>query len=210
MFQFSHLTYWLPLCIGVVSLLSAGVTGHHGHGHGGHGHGAHHHGAHHHHAHPAGKAGYGIAALHAVLEFFGFGRAPGLIVVSCILLGWGLSGVLATQLLHEGRAAVAVAAVGAVALCRLVSGVLARILPEDESYAATRDDFIGLSGRVVYTVKENGGRIHVYDKVHTLHDKFARTPLGHAPIPANTPVRVIDVDPETGDLIVDRVGAYGS
>jgi hypothetical protein len=129
--------------------------------------------------------------------------------LSCLLLGWGLAGLLSTQFLEpvapSGFQALAAAIGGASAIgfTRTMSRLVMHLIPADESYATTQDDFIGLSAKVVREVTETAGRVHVYDRMRTLHDRFARCRAGHAPIPANTPVTVIDVDAETGNLLVD-------
>jgi hypothetical protein len=218
-----YMIYWLPLSFGILALLSAGMGGHRaraGQGAAAHGRaGTPHRGAGPGRSHARGARhgpranhtqGQDVhGAFHAVLDFLGFDRAPALIVLSCLLLGWGLAGLLSTQFLQpavpsgfQGLAAL-IGGTTAIAFTRVMSRLVMYLIPADESYATGTDDFVGLSGRVVREVTETTGRVHVYDRVRTLHDRFARCRVGHVPIPANSTVTVLGVDADTGNLLVD-------
>jgi hypothetical protein len=184
------------------------TTAAHGHAHqaaGGHSHASH--GAHHGHQHEP-------SAARQLLGFFGVGRAPVTIVVGSLMIGWGFCGTVALELLRPilrfpalfvGPSAL-IAAAGALLCAKVFGELAARVMPEDESYAISREGLMGLTGKVVYAVTEDGGRIHVFDQFRTLHVTPARVAPGAAPIQKGTEVIVASMDPERRFVVVEPLG----
>lgn len=239
-----YLVFLLPAAVAIVLLLLSGLGGHqggHGHAHGGpgaHGHpgfgfrfhshhgGAHgaHAGAHgaahghaaHGHAHHGTHGGVGREPNPAqqMLGFFGFGRAPLPVVFGSLMIGWGLFGILALEILRPilhlpvlfVGPAMLIAAVGALVCAKLFGELAARVMPKDESFAISTEGLLGLTGTVVYPTCETEGRVHVFDEFRTLHVKPARVAAGCPALPKGMEVIVASMDPERGTLIVEPLG----
>lgn len=187
----------------------AGVhAGHAGHGHDAHGATAYGHG------HSAGHHGHADFAGRQLLAFVGMGRAPITIVVGSLMIGWGVFGFLALEILRPilklpllfVGPSLLCAAVGSILTTRLMGELLARVMPQDESYALTRDGLVGLTGKVVYPVTDSEGRVHIFDPYRTLHSESARVAPGLPPIEKGTEVIVASVDPDRKLLIVEPLG----
>jgi membrane protein implicated in regulation of membrane protease activity len=184
---------------------SHGHAGHAAHGHAGHGHAGHHHAAAH---------GRAPGVVQQLLGFFGIGRAPIPIVIGSLMIGWGLFGIAALQvlqpilhfpLLFVGPAMI-VAAAGALLFAKLFGEIAERLMPKDESYAISREGLVGLTGKVVYAVSDSSGRVHVFDQFRTLHVASARVASGLPPIGKGTEVIVASMDLERGCVIVEPLG----
>jgi membrane protein implicated in regulation of membrane protease activity len=238
-----YLIYLLPAAVAVLVLLMTGMGGHHGgHSHAAHGglhlhthHAAHAggaahghaaaHGAHghaHHHAsgsHPShSAAGHGErdgpSAAQQLLGFFGVGRAPITIVIGSLLIGWGLFGLGATELLRPllrvpalfVGPSLAVAAVGSLLSAKLIGEFAARVMPQDETYVISREGLVGLTGKVVYPVSDTAGRVHVFDRFRTLHVTSARVEPGAAPLAKGADVIITSLDTGRGYALVEPLG----
>ncbi len=149
-----------------------------------------------------------------LLGFFGVGRAPVPIVLGSLMIGWGLFGIGATELLHPVLLdpvffigpTLLVAGCGALLTAKLFGEIAARLVPDDESCAISRDGLLGLSGRVVYPVSRSGGRVQVYDQFRTLHTEPARVAPGSADIDRGTYIVVVSMDADRRYLIVEPIG----
>jgi hypothetical protein len=203
------------------------LHGHGGHGHArgmghgqvttpaAHGHGLHGMGGHSHAAHGARHNGRNEpSAARQLLGFFGVGRAPITIVVGSLMIGWGFFGVMALELLRPilgapalfvGPSALA-AGVGGLLCAKVFGELAARVMPQDESYAITREGLMGLTGKVVYEVTETGGRVHIFDQFRTLHVTAARAAPGTAPLKKGTDVIVAAIDPAGRFVVVEPLG----
>jgi hypothetical protein len=149
-----------------------------------------------------------------LLGFFGVGRAPITIVAGSLMIGWGLFGWGATELLRPVLRwpvlfigpSLAAAAGGALLSAKLFAELSARLMPQDETCAIPREGLVGLTGKVVYPVSEIGGRVHVFDQFRTLHVEAARVDPGQPPIEKGTEVIVASMNPDQGYLIVEPLG----
>jgi hypothetical protein len=149
-----------------------------------------------------------------LLGFFGVGRAPVPIVAGSLMIGWGLFGIGATELLRPILRdpalfigpSLLVAGVGALVTAKLFGELAARLVPNDESCAISREGLLGLSGRVVYPVSATGGRVQVYDQFRTLHTEPARIAPDGADIDRGTAIVVVSMDAERRYLIVEPLG----
>jgi membrane protein implicated in regulation of membrane protease activity len=191
---------------------------HGGHGDAAHAHGAHagshdagHGGDHGHDGHHGAAHGEGTSLAQRALSFFGIGRAPITISSGSLMLGWGLCGYVAVETLRPTLRlpgvfilpSLGAAAAGALVFAKVFGEIAARLIPQDESFALTRDSLVGLTATVVYPVSETEGRIHVFDAFRTLHVEPARTAAGRPPIPRGADVTVVALDPEQDNLIVE-------
>lgn len=209
-------------------------TGGHGHRVGGHGHVHHsahssgsapHPQTHHTHTHTPSQAhtarsqhsqkgatGQEGGFLGALLGMFGIGRAPTSLVLSLFGLLWGFCGVWANQLLlktpnptlNEMLPSLCAAMAGSLVGTRLLSEMIARLLPKEETSAVSHHELFGLTGKVVFPVNESEGRVYVYDENGTLHDERCRVASGHLPIPRDRRVMITDIDTQ-GRLVVEEI-----
>jgi hypothetical protein len=191
---------------------------HHGGGHaaaGGHAaHAGHTHG----HAAHGQESGQGRSAgpgpAEQILGFFGFGRAPLAILLASMLIGWGFGGIVALEVLRPilrlpaiyFLPAVGVALVSALVSLKLFGGVAARFMPEEQSCAIPQEGLLGLTGRVVFRVSDETGRVHVFDQYRTLHVAPARVAPGTEPIEKGTDVIVASMDPDRRYVVVEPLG----
>lgn len=167
-----------------------------------------------HHAQASKTAGKAAAQQpNVILALLGVGRAPLPMVIQAFCLVWGLSGIIAVQqLLRDNPSpslAQALPAMGIAAGCglvgaRLVSELIARLMPEDETSVVSRNGLYGLKGSVAFPVTETGGRIMVYDDFGSLHDESCRVAPGHPPIDRGRKVLVMDCDAR-GNLLVEEI-----
>jgi membrane protein implicated in regulation of membrane protease activity len=149
-----------------------------------------------------------------MLGFFGMGRAPLPIVLGSLLIGWGLFGLAATDMLRPlfrfpalfVPPSLAIAVAGALVTAKLFAELSARLLPRDETYALSREGLLGLTGRVVYPVTETTGRIHLYDQYHTLHVVSARVAPGAPSIDKGSEVIVASSGPADRYVVVEPLG----
>lgn len=139
------------------------------------------------------------------------GRAPALMTGQFAAIGWGLGGTLANQMFLADAAPAAVQLLPSLTtatLCGLVgakfAGVAAtRLMPAAETAVMSRKELFGLTGRVLYPVTEEGGRIRVYDEKRTMHDEPCRVAKGHPPIARGREARIVDEDAD-GRLVVEE------
>ena len=148
------------------------------------------------------------------MRLMGVGRAPLMMVLEVFFLAWGFSGYLAVKSLGESAepspsrvlTAAGIALVGGLVGARIAAEILGRILPDEESFAVSRDELYGLTGRVTFAVSESEGRVRIYDQHGTLHDEPCRVPAGHPAIAKRSTVLVMDRDGDD-NWIVEEVGA---
>jgi membrane protein implicated in regulation of membrane protease activity len=226
--QWYTLIYSLPAAAAIMVLLASGIGGHGGAHHAGHlgaGHaGVGHalgqaphgpqvsaHNGHAGHLHHDGSGHVRAGLARQLLGFFGIGRAPLNIVLGSFLLGWGLCGLLATDMLRRSFPTPAgfvlptmgVAALGALLSARVFGEMAERLMPREESAVLSRADLIGLTGTVVYPVSDTSGRLHVFDPYRTLHVEAARPARAGAVFPKGAAVTVVGIDPDRHYLLVE-------
>ena len=157
-----------------------------------------------------GATGGGVAGL------FGIGKAPLSLVLNAFFVVWGVAGFLANRvLLPEGMIyltqllpSLGVAFVSGAIAARGVAEMAGRLMPKTETKAISRTALFGLSGRVLFTVTEMGGRIRVYDEHGGMHDEPCRIAPGNSPILKGNAARIMDAD-AAGNLIVEESAAIG-
>lgn len=148
---------------------------------------------------------------------FGVGEAPLPVTVGSLMLGWGLGGLLATELLEPilrypaffVLPSLLCAVVAALLFTRVATFLTGRLMPEDESYVVSRSELVGLEGTVVFPVSATIGRIHIFDAFGTLHAEPARVRPGVPDVPRGQKVTVVAADPGGAFLLVDPLGFEG-
>jgi hypothetical protein len=156
--------------------------------------------------------GEGGGAGHRLLELLGVGRVPLMLLLIALLIGFGVTGLIALRGFSSvlpaalaGPLALALAAPTALVCTSRLAALIARLVPSIESYADQRVALIGHSGRVTLTlpaaapeardgVAQGFGRVTVVDAQGTRYEVRARA--GTQPLPPGTQVLLTDFDAE--------------
>lgn len=146
-----------------------------------------------------------------ILRSVGVGGAvPISLLLQAFLLFFGVWGLCANRVLSvatspEGRlwGALAIALVGATVAAAGLGALARRYLAADGPATAGKD-LIARSGRVIFTVTDEGGTIQVRDAGGTLHQVAARVTAGTEPIEAGRAVLLIGQDQQTGAFTVEE------
>jgi len=139
----------------------------------------------------------GIAPI--LSAWLGVGKVPLSIGVMFLLLSWGVFGFTANQLMRDRGAGAAmvslpVAAVGCLLFTRVVTTLVGRYLPMNESYALRRKDLLGLTGEAVLGIDDSFGMAAVHDVHHVLHQVPCRIDRDGTPIGKGERVEIVDYD----------------
>jgi membrane protein implicated in regulation of membrane protease activity len=138
------------------------------------------------HAHDV-EAGHGHGEtadgmLHHLFGLFGVGHAPISLIVQVWVLLWGAIGLGVNSMLSrtlEPGLLVAVSApitfVVATVLTRTLAVLVGRYLPPVQSFAWSREQFVGKLGEVIYPVSPEAGTVHLRDGTGTIHRVRARS-----------------------------------
>ncbi len=125
--------------------------------------------------------------LMAALTWLGVGRVPLSIVLMVLFLTFGLMGFATMQLLRDVLGsngffvALPVAIVLSFGLTSVVSRLIARYMPLNESSAEARASFVGRRGEVIFAVSPEGGTVVVRDAGGDLYQLPARSDAPIAP-----------------------------
>jgi hypothetical protein len=114
-------------------------------------------------------------ALGDAFDWLNLGRVPFSILLMLLLVTFGAIGIVLSGLLPMLPAwSLAIVAVpGAVLSTKAIGNAIARVIPHDETYAVTAEEFVGLEGTVTLGPLDDGlaGSVTVRDRhgeVHTL------------------------------------------
>lgn len=124
-----------------------------------------------------------------LLVFLGAQQVSLTLVLELFCIGWGVFGLITNSVLEPLLRqpllfiwpAVAVALVGSTLLTRGTARLVARYLPREQTAALSRRELEGLVGRVVYSVDQRSGLVHVRDRYGALHQLAGRTETGTIP-----------------------------
>ncbi|MCS6862520.1 MAG: YqiJ family protein [Abditibacteriales bacterium] len=162
-------------------------------------------------AHEAhGNHGHGFA--HDALAFLGAGKVSFMLMVELFLLSWGVFGWIFNGLLQpilKRPEAFIVPSVGLTLLTsalftRLTTGLVGKIIPKEESFALTRQQLVGLTGRTIFSVDHDSGAAHVRDQFGTLHQVACRT-IGGGEIPRGREVLLVKYVAERDYYLVEQM-----
>lgn len=154
-----------------------------------------------------GDPGFG----HGLRSVLGIGQVPLTIGGGGLLLGWGIGGLAALEILlplflpPEAFVpfAVLIALVSAMLFARLISRIYMLVIPRTESAAVSRHNLVGFSGTAIFPITATSGQIHLRDQFGTLHQAPARVRPEQPSIPRGTAVLVLDIDADGGLFIVE-------
>ncbi len=132
------------------------------------------------------------AGTTAVLEFLGVGKAPLSILLSTVLMVFGVTGLVMVRFVSPSIALL-VAMIIAPMVTAILARTLGRFMPTAESYVARRGDLVGRMGVARVRIDGEFGAARVYDDRGELHDVSCRAP---EPIAVGESVVVVDWDAE--------------
>ena len=144
-------------------------------------------------------AGGAQSSVFAAMTWLGIGRVPLSIVLLVLLLSWGVIGFCSNQVLRTrvadpariGFLSMAVALVGSALVTRGATRVVARVLPDGETYAVRRHELLGAVGRAVSPIDAHFGLVAVHDEHGHLFQVPARTRGDGIEIPKGAGVRLV-------------------
>jgi hypothetical protein len=133
------------------------------------------------------------------MTWLGIGRVPVSIVLLVLLLSWGAIGFCSNQVLRQriadpariGFISIAVALVGSALTTRGTTRLVARVLPDGETYAVRRHQLLGAIGTAVSVITANFGLVAVHDEHGHLFQVPARTRGDGIEIPKGANVRLV-------------------
>jgi membrane protein implicated in regulation of membrane protease activity len=130
-----------------------------------------------------------------LFDWLNLGRVPFAILCMLLLVTFGAVGILLSDLvsfLPDWTYALA-AAPAAVGVTKLVGNSIAKFIPQDESYAVTRDELVGRRGIVTLGPLDDGnpGNVRVRDAHGDLHTLRARPADAGTVIEKGTEVVVV-------------------
>ncbi|MFW6438153.1 MAG: hypothetical protein ACOCZ7_03980 [Armatimonadota bacterium] len=121
------------------------------------------------------------------LSILGFGKVPVSILMTCLMVIFGATGIMANGLFETVTPwswppeiyfwpSLALALAASFGLTGSVARGLNRLMPTKETYAVTEEELVGQVGVSVYGIREDGrGPVNVKDAGGTLHQVIGRT-----------------------------------
>jgi len=146
-----------------------------------------------------GHGGGGSSSIFTAMTWLGIGRVPVSIVLLVLMLSWGVIGFCSNQILREriadpariGLISMAVALVGSLLVTRGTTRIVARVLPDGETYAVRRHELLGGVGLAVSAINASFGLVAVHDEHGHLFQVPARTRGEGIEIPKGASVRLV-------------------
>ncbi len=135
----------------------------------------------------------------AVIAWLGVGRVPVSIVLMVLLLTWGGIGFAANRILHDHTSdplriamlSIPIAMLGSILCTRIVTRLVARFLPTNETYARRRHELLGCIGVAIYSIDNHFGMARVRDDRGELFQVGCRTIADSDPIAKGAHVRLV-------------------
>ena len=148
-----------------------------------------------------------------IFSLVGCNRVPLPLALETFGVLWGITGCIANQALlsnnpdptlAQATPSIWIALAGGAVGGRVVSEIIGRLLPQDESQVVSKDGLYGLKGKVAFQVSDRGGRALFYDTFGTLHDETCRIQEGRQTIEKGCSVVIIDRN-ALGFLVVEEI-----
>ena len=135
----------------------------------------------------------------AVLTWFGVGRVPLSILFMVLFFAWGAIGFMINNALKETMGetwqvaaySLPAAAFGSLLLTRIISRLITRFLPLNETYARRRHDLLGSVGEAIFDITSEGGLVSIRDERGNLFQVPGRVGDGVDAIPKGSRVKLV-------------------
>jgi hypothetical protein len=143
------------------------------------------------------------------LTFLGVGRVPISIIVLSFSILWAFLGWASN--LWLGRlfpafmyfwVSLAIAFFGSVFFTKAIASIIAKWMPNTETYVTKKTDLVGKTGTTNYRVTETSGFAFVTDNFKGTIEVSCRVPRGQEPIPTGTKVVINHYLPEEDAYLV--------
>jgi hypothetical protein len=142
----------------------------------------------------------------SLLSWFGLGRVPVSLWLSGAMLGWGAFGVGTAAIFHKQQAVAwhemaltfAVATVGMLLATRLLTVVVTKVIPLQETYARRRHDLLGSVGQAIFPIDTSFGMVGVRNDRGELFQVGCRAEEGVGAIAKGARVKLVGYNRETG------------
>lgn len=133
------------------------------------------------------------------MSWLGVGRVPLSLILMVLLMSWGALGFVVNQLARaqvreDWRVALLslpIAAIGGLAVTRVLTSLMVRFLPLYETNARRRHELLGCVGETLYTVNEKFGLVSVRDESGELHQVPCHAGVNATGIPKGARVQLI-------------------
>ena len=140
-----------------------------------------------------------VPAHVAVMSWLGVGRVPLSLILMVLLLSWGALGFVVNQLaraqFHDNwrmaLLSLPVAAVGSLAVTRILTSLMVRFVPLYETNARRRHELLGCVGETLFTVNDKFGLVSVRDEGGELHQVPCHAGANATGIPKGARVQLI-------------------
>jgi len=156
-------------------------------------------------------------AFERALGFINVGKVPLTIIVATFLLFWGITGFACNGIIQRGFGSFpsvfilmscGVALVVGIIATKFLSGVIARLFPEVETYSSNNQALLGQVARVVSgQVTPKFGRAKVKDQYGNVLTVFCKIPEGKEVIKRGDEVVLVDYDPSDNKFEVAGIEA---
>jgi Protein of unknown function (DUF1449) len=119
--------------------------------------------------HDAQGSGSHGSTLLTLLSWLGIGRVPLSMVLMILVMTWGVIGFCANQatfgwsLDRSVPVSIAIAGIGSLLITRVVTMLVARYLPTNETYARRRHELLGSTGEAMYPIDSTFGMVYGRD-----------------------------------------------
>jgi hypothetical protein len=151
------------------------------------------------------------------LGFINVGKVPLTIIVTTFLLFWGITGFASNGIIQRGfgsfpsvfiLVSCGVALVVGIIATKFLSGVIARLFPEIETYSSDNQALVGQVARVVSgQVTPKFGRAKVRDQYGNVLTVFCKVPEGKEVIKRGDEIVLVDYDPSDSKFEVAKMEA---
>ncbi|MFW5867438.1 MAG: hypothetical protein ACOCX2_06450 [Armatimonadota bacterium] len=140
-----------------------------------------------HEVHELSASTHETSLLLRALSILGFGKVPVSILMTCLMVIFGATGIMANGLFETVTPwswtpnvyfwpSLALALTASFGLTGSVARTLNRLMPTKETYAVTEEELVGQVGVSVYGIREDGrGPVNVKDTGGALHQVMGRT-----------------------------------
>lgn len=169
-------------------------------------------------AHPDSGHGHNPAVNHdndffsKAAWFLGINEVPITMLIGVFSLCWGVLGLLSNQIFAVGikypvvyiLPSLCIAFFGSFIITRTMAAIIVKFVPGDETYATTRFEMVGSSGKTVHTTDHKIGTVDIKDQYGSIHRVQAKTENENDSIPPLTDVIIVDYDDSDKRFIVRK------
>lgn len=145
-----------------------------------------------------------------IMNILGLGQIPITLLIGIFMLTWGAFGMITNRFL-EGIMkfpliyiwpSLGITFITSLFFTRIMTAVVARIMPQTETYGISRLELVGSFGHTIYPVSEKAGTVDIKDTYGTVHRVQAKTESSDETISSGQEVLIIDFDEEDKRFIV--------